>query len=157
MAPTRAAQGPLAPFSPGWCHQPGPKGRRFPPVGLLKRGLWSRLVVPTRTKGGISPGWSHEPGPMPLVYIQHLGKFDEHIASCHRRRQAAQIDAVRRPAAARCPDAVHVPPRRRPRLPLPPHASPPSAADPAGVRAAGFLRRFSSVLFSVKTPDWFYF
>ena len=67
-----------APFSPGWCHQPGPKAsfqqpkgretKTFGPGWWLQPGLkisirpgWFNQPGP---KSGIGTGWCHEPVPM---------------------------------------------------------------------------------------------
>ena len=45
----------MPPFSPGWCHQPGPKVSFQQPKG--------------REAEAFGPGWWHQPEPMPPLVL----------------------------------------------------------------------------------------
>ena len=53
----------MPPYSPGWCHQPGPKVSFRQPKGreaeTFGPGWWHQPGL----KGGIGTGWWHQPGP----------------------------------------------------------------------------------------------
>ena len=128
------------PFSPGLCHQPGPKVSFQQPKGreaeAFGPGWWHQPgLMPT-----FSPGWRHEPGLKALLYKQTLRKFSLSCRSC-RLDEADDIDAARLPRCQQatptppaaptppgCPDAARRPRRRR--RPCPSSRSPLPAPSP---------------------------